>query len=77
LARFGGEEFAVVLGQCSTVEAVDFADRLRAAMPAGHSCSAGVATWTPGERTQSVLERADKALYDAKAAGRDATRAAP
>jgi diguanylate cyclase (GGDEF)-like protein len=76
IARYGGEEFIVVLPDCSSATAIATADRLRAAVPEGASCSAGVATLEPGESAAQLIRRADSALYRAKDAGRDRTRAA-
>ena len=73
LGRFGGEEFAAVLPDCASDEAAVLADRLRDVTPPGQSCSAGVATLDRGESSRTLLQRADAALYRAKAAGRDAT----
>jgi diguanylate cyclase (GGDEF)-like protein/PAS domain S-box-containing protein len=71
LARFGGEEFVVVLPGCATPDAGALIDRLRAGTPNGQTCSAGVATWDGAEALGDLLERADQALYRAKGAGRD------
>jgi diguanylate cyclase (GGDEF)-like protein/PAS domain S-box-containing protein len=71
LARFGGEEFVVVLPGCAPADAGALIDRLRAVTPNGQTCSAGVATWDGSEAIGELLERADQALYRAKGAGRD------
>jgi diguanylate cyclase (GGDEF)-like protein len=71
LARLGGDEFALLLPDCTDQGALTLVERLRADMPAGHTCSAGVAAWRPGETAEALLARADAALYAAKAAGRD------
>jgi len=76
LARCGGEEFLVLLPSCELQAATRIADRLRAAMPEGQTCSIGVAQWDGAETTSSLIERADAALYQAKAAGRNLTVAA-
>jgi diguanylate cyclase (GGDEF)-like protein len=73
IARYGGEEFLVLFPRCTGEHAVAAADRLRAAMPAGATCSVGVAAWDGAEAAQQLLARADAALYAAKAAGRDRT----
>lgn len=71
LARYGGEEFALALPDCSVPNAVAIVERLRAALPQGQTCSAGVAAWNGTESAAEVLARADSALYAAKRAGRD------
>jgi diguanylate cyclase (GGDEF)-like protein len=71
LARLGGDEFAVLLSDCDEQGARALVERLRADMPAGHTCSAGVAAWREGEHADALVARADAALYAAKAAGRD------
>ena len=48
-------------------------ERLRAAVPAGMTCSAGLAPWEPGETAYQMISRADTALYQAKQAGGDRT----
>lgn len=72
LARWGGEEFAVLLPDCpSEAFAASIMDRIRSVVPAGQSCSIGYATWDRGESAESLIKRADRALYRAKAMGRD------
>lgn len=71
LARYGGEEFVVLLHGQDLEVARRVVDRLRAATPRGQSCSAGVARREAGEAAAALLGRADKALYDAKRAGRN------
>jgi len=73
LARYGGEEFVVILPETDLARAQEAADRLRAAVPAGETASAGVAQWDGSESSVQLLARADDALYAAKAAGRNAT----
>jgi diguanylate cyclase (GGDEF)-like protein/PAS domain S-box-containing protein len=73
LARYGGEEFALCLPQCPLEEATAIVERLRCSTPKDHTCSAGVAQWDGVEPVDRLFGRADQALYDAKAAGRDRT----
>jgi diguanylate cyclase (GGDEF)-like protein len=77
LARYGGEEFAVLLRDCTHVEAVVVLNDLRAVMPAGQTFSAGVAEWDGHEAPERLVGRADRALYEAKHAGRDRIIVAP
>ncbi|WP_369054852.1 diguanylate cyclase domain-containing protein [Kineococcus terrestris] len=73
LARWGGEEFVLALPGCTAEAAVAVADRIRAAVPHGQSCTVGIAQWQPGLRAEDVVARADEALYRGKQGGRDAT----
>jgi diguanylate cyclase (GGDEF)-like protein len=68
-ARWGGEEFAMTLHDAATATSV--ADRLRRSVPAGQTCSIGLAVARPGESADSIMRRADAALYQAKREGRD------
>ena len=84
LARWGGEEFALLLTDDDAEQAMTSAERLRLCL---RSCrldgigtvtaSFGVAERGPGEDVESWIRRADAALYAAKQAGRDACRLAP
>lgn len=82
VARTGGEEFVVLLPQVDRESALATAERLRAAIRAAPfeladglwpmTISVGVALAHPGDAGPDVvLQRADLALYRAKAAGRD------
>jgi diguanylate cyclase (GGDEF)-like protein len=77
LARFGGEEFIVLLPDTGTDEAVRVLERALAATPLGQTFSAGVATWDRTEASDELITRADAALYAAKAAGRRQVLAEP
>jgi len=77
LVRLGGDEFAVVLPDCDVPAADVVVSRMRAAMPPGHGVSAGLALWEFNEPLESLIGRADHALYAAKAAGRGRTLVAP
>lgn len=82
LGRLGGEEFAILLPDTDAAGAQDFADRMRReiiAQPAitasgaiSVTLSIGVAAFSPKDsHIDAVLARADRALYRAKARGRD------
>lgn len=82
VARYGGEEFVIVLPETSLSAAVATAERLRLALPPSMvtlvptltvTASFGVTQHVPGETVQELLQRADKLLYAAKAAGRNQT----
>jgi len=83
-ARMGGEEFCILLPGTAVSGAVHLLDELREqAAPLlfdadGHrvTFSVGVAEWQQGEDVSTVLRRADLALYEAKAAGRNRVVAA-
>jgi diguanylate cyclase (GGDEF)-like protein len=85
-ARFGGEEFAVLLKNPSPDVALEVGERVRHAVGAldlrnlgvpGVSVSVGVAVaQTPDRPLDQVIEEADQALYRAKRAGRDRVVAA-
>lgn len=70
LARVGGEEFALLLPM-SAGDAAAVVERLRARVPYEQTCSAGIVAHRPGEPAESLMARADEALYQAKAGGRD------
>lgn len=76
LARLGGEEFGLLLVGCTPAAAAEVTERLRQAVTEDETCSAGLAVRRRGEPIESVLARADHALYDAKAYGRDHSRTA-
>ena len=78
VARWGGEEFVVLLRDCPLEDAVARAEKIRrqiadTAFPGigTVTVSVGVAQLTPGEILASSLDRADKALYQAKRSGRN------
>jgi diguanylate cyclase (GGDEF)-like protein len=73
LARYGGEEFALLLPTCGIESAKEVVERLREVTPDGQTCSAGIASWDGTEAPAELIERADRALYEAKRAGRDCT----
>jgi diguanylate cyclase (GGDEF)-like protein len=77
IARWGGEEFALLLPNCRPGRAHAVVKRLRAAVPMGQTCSVGIAAWDGLETGERLMERADHALYLAKHRGRDRVELAP
>ena len=73
LARYGGEEFVLLMRDCRHGDAFDVVERIRKASPGSITCSAGFSSWRPGEGVETLVARADAALYEAKRRGRDAT----
>ena len=78
MGRYGGEEFLLLLPATRTQAAVQIAERVRTAIERCHTLgnppvtvSLGVATLAPSETMEAFLKRADVALYDAKASGRN------
>jgi diguanylate cyclase (GGDEF)-like protein len=71
LARFGGEEFVVVLRDCRLADAASVLDKLRRATPANQTVSIGIAQWDGLENRQALVKRVDEALYTAKSSGRN------
>ena len=73
VARYGGEEFVIVMPQTELAGAAHFADRLRAniADRLGITVSGGVAEAVEQDDPESLIARADTALYNAKSAGRN------
>lgn len=77
LARWGGEEFAVLLQDTSAKGAAIFAERLRQQIAETRlhglaiTVSLGIAEYRTGDTSEGMLERADTALYRAKNAGRN------
>jgi diguanylate cyclase (GGDEF)-like protein len=78
LARWGGEEFAILSPGSDGQMASQAADRLRTAIQeitfakvGTLTCSFGVAQYADGDTAESLLARADAALYRAKIGGRD------
>jgi diguanylate cyclase (GGDEF)-like protein/PAS domain S-box-containing protein len=77
IVRFGGEEFLVLLPDIGAEQAGKIIERLRMETPMGQTCSAGLAVWDYAESIDDLLGRADKALYLAKAGGRNQLAEAP
>jgi diguanylate cyclase (GGDEF)-like protein len=68
IARLGGDEFFVLLPDCRGHTVEDVACRLVEAVDGYPSVSVGVAAWE-GEAGDVLVARADRAMYEAKAAG--------
>ncbi|UCD46792.1 MAG: GGDEF domain-containing protein, partial [Deltaproteobacteria bacterium] len=84
VARFGGEEFVVIMTSASKDQAFSFGENLRKTIesttfkipgkdsPLPMTISGGLATFPrDGETTADLLQVADKALYKAKQTGRN------
>ncbi|WP_294235999.1 ligand-binding sensor domain-containing diguanylate cyclase [uncultured Sphingomonas sp.] len=81
LARYGGEEIAILLPGTTLENAMAIVDRLRHDVASSPfrvgdrivpvTFSGGVAEWQPGEDVGAMIRRADSALYHAKRNGRD------
>ena len=85
VARYGGEEFVVLLPHTPGGEGgLASAEKIRTAIASAHfpaservTVSIGVSVWNPADaNARAIIERADKALYLAKDAGRNQTVAA-
>jgi len=79
LGRWGGEEFMVLCPGTMADDAVTIAEKLRQQverLPLGVTISCGLAGCRPGESMDALINRADKALYAAKRAGRNLVRIA-
>jgi len=81
IARFGGEEFLLILVKTSLPQAVVVSERIRKSIRKFSfgdlssdlhvAVSIGVAEYQSGERIEDLLDRADAALYRAKESGRN------
>ncbi|OHW61690.1 putative diguanylate cyclase YdaM [Andreesenia angusta] len=77
-ARWGGEEFTVLMENTGIEGAIEEAERMRSAVEniehpvAGKvTISIGVSEYTLGEKVETLFKRADEALYEAKRSGRN------
>jgi diguanylate cyclase (GGDEF)-like protein/PAS domain S-box-containing protein len=78
VARWGGDEFVVLLSDCELLDAVGVADRIRLRVAGSQfdtvgrvTVSIGAAELAPGEDLHAWLVRTDRALYEAKRSGRN------
>ncbi|QBJ78827.1 GGDEF domain-containing protein [Aquitalea sp. USM4] len=81
VARFGGEEFVVLMPDTPVDEAIDTVQRLQRELTRTFfmanndrlviTFSAGIAKWHLGEQDIEVIERADQAMYQAKISGKN------
>lgn len=78
LSRWGGEEFLVLSPTTSRDGALTLGNKLREALRSMEfpgvgtvTVSIGAAGYVPGETVEALIQRADQALYQAKAEGRD------
>jgi diguanylate cyclase (GGDEF)-like protein len=71
LARWGGEEFALLFPETSVGEAVLVMQRLRQVTPRGQTFSAGVSEHHASAEAYTLIASADVAMYRAKDRGRD------
>jgi len=81
VARYGGEEFVTILPGTQIQDAKQFSDKLRAAIaaigfhfrgtPVSITVSTGVTAFLPEDSPGNAFDRADKAMYRAKQAGRN------
>ena len=86
LGRLGGEEFAIFLPNAGHYGSLAVAERLRALVvsqpvvtergPIGLTVSIGATQYRPGDSSDALLQRADEAMYQAKAHGRNRVQAA-
>ncbi|WP_213807520.1 GGDEF domain-containing protein [Granulicella sp. dw_53] len=83
LGRYGGDEFLLLLPETSALHAVEVAERIRTLLTVSTAflepalrptVSMGVAETLSGDTVETLLARADAALYDAKHAGRNCVR---
>ena len=84
LARWGGEEFVILTPTCTGPVACQLAGNLKDAIAALDideagtvTCSFGVAQYEDGDTADTLIERADEALYRAKINGRNRVEMAP
>lgn len=77
-ARFGGEEFMIIVPDADIEKAAEIAEKLRLSIETHNflpeikvTCSFGVTSCKAGDTTDNIIYRVDAALYKAKANGRN------
>lgn len=77
-ARWGGEEFVILLPNTGNDQAAEMAERMRIAIEKitvseseNITCSFGIATLRENESSESFIKRGDKLLYEAKRRGKN------
>lgn len=80
-ARWGGEEFVLLLPSTAQEDGVKFAEKIRKNIEeirfekiSKVTCSFGVVSYAKGDDEESMIKRADKLLYKAKNAGRNCVK---
>lgn len=88
-ARYGGDEFAIVMPNSERATSSAAAERIRERIATSYerdahlaelrrvTVSIGVATMSAGETAEEIVQRADDSLYRAKAAGKNCVQIAP
>ena len=81
ICRWGGEEFLIILPNTELKAAIETAEKLCAIVnqhtfkkPSHMTCSFGVTNYVANETIESFVDRADKALYNAKRSGRNCVK---
>ena len=81
VARFGGEEFVVLISDGAVKSAEEVAEKIRMKIQnmrkvniPSITVSVGYATYKTGESAKQFFERADQAMYDAKISGKNVVR---
>jgi diguanylate cyclase len=81
IARYGGEEFAILLAKMNLPNAVTRIEQLIKSIAAYRfrfeggtlqfTLSCGITEWSPGDTSETIVQRADEALYEAKRKGKN------